>query len=165
MLLTRKYDVSLTNLANCIVFAGIIFTFIPNCLAWDVASPHERNRQCAQIFFQASLKGPNFVLKDEEQISDLTEIQSYYRKAIAKAKSLKNDDDSDQRYENETILSPSIVYSFHIEEGCKLEVSPLPYLKGNVREFLGDVEEVPEDWFVPKSVACECPKVLLIKRV
>lgn len=158
MLLKRK-TVSLTNVVNLgisIFYILALVVIIPNSLAWNVASPHDRNRQCAQIFFQSSFKGPNFVLKDEEQISDLTEIQSYYKKASNKVKSSLNDDELDnQKHENS-----SIVYSFHIEEGCKLEVSPLAYLKGNVLKFLGDVEEIPEDWFVPKSVACECPKVI-----
>lgn len=136
-----------------------IFLFLGKilpCFAWDISDPNDRSKQCGRLFFQSNFQGPFIQLKDDESILDLTDLQYHYsgnNNALA----------SEQGHENETIgetIPQNQSVSFNVQQGCVLKLSSSTYLKHEVYEFDADSQALGV--FMPKSVSCECPKVLVV---
>ncbi|ODN01554.1 GTP-binding protein A [Orchesella cincta] len=135
------------------------FAIFGSSIAWDVPSSQDTSTQCAELYFQPKFQGKFILLKDGEQVADLTDIWHYFRKFNADSQQgTSQGEEQQQQQAADDDEGENQPISFQVQNQCRLILSPQTYLKGEVHEFTGAVDNMTSDWLTPMSAGCECPK-------
>jgi hypothetical protein len=114
------------NFSKSVLYLILLVDFSSS---WEIYSAH-----CAKLYSSYNFQGSSFVLKDNEQIAHLNEVQ---------------------KWENTSRISAKVKTS------CTMTVFTEPFLRGSAHELTGEMESFGDtETLQNSSVICLCHRVI-----